>query len=114
MLCRLNHFNLVPLFDAFYRDGSLCLALGYKDGGSLEHLLLAHKALRVQEHNAVSGIPECALCEIVLQITLGLEHLNSRRLLCLGLLHWVLNPHRSSGLKRIHLSHRRNRATHAK
>eukprot|EP00965_Chrysotila_dentata_P052623 1746225-Pleurochrysis_carterae.AAC.1 len=31
VLCGLQHVNLLPMFDAFYRDGALFLALKYKD-----------------------------------------------------------------------------------
>jgi mitogen-activated protein kinase kinase 1 len=89
VLVTLSHPNLVPLFDAFYLDGQVHIALGYMNGGSLEQLLAAYQELcQAQSGGAqLVGMPERILAHVLVQILCGLQHLHSQ-----GVVHRDLKP----------------------
>lgn len=73
LLIALEHAQLVPLFDAFYLEGYLYLALRYMDGGSLEQLLGSYQGLATQAGLAALGLPEAALSAVAAQVLCGLD-----------------------------------------
>lgn len=60
--------NLITFYGAFYRDGSITIALEYMDGGSLANVI-----------NQVGPIPECTLASITFQILWGLAYLKHEK-----------------------------------
>ncbi len=80
VLCTLQHPQLVPLYDAFYTEGYVYMALRYMDGGSLERLLASYQALAGSAGIGALGLPEHVLRSVVTQVTCGLQHLHARRL----------------------------------
>jgi mitogen-activated protein kinase kinase 1 len=56
--------NLITFYGAFYREGSITIALEYMDGGSIANVL-----------NQVGPIPENILASIAFQILWGLAYL---------------------------------------
>lgn len=56
--------NLITFYGAFYREGSITIALEYMDGGSLANVLVQ-----------VGPIPERVLAHITFQILWGLAYL---------------------------------------
>ena len=94
VLVTLSHAHLVPLFDAFYRDGQVHIALGYMNGGSLEQLLTAYQehcqAAQAQAPGGGAqpvGFPERTLAHVLAQVFCGLQHLHSQ-----GVVHRDLKP----------------------
>ena len=87
VLCTLEHACLVPLFDAFYLDGSVYLALGYMDGGSLEGLLGGYRRLAAAARLSTSGLPEQPLAHVLMQVLCGLDYLHQS-----GVVHRDLKP----------------------
>ena len=81
VLCRVSHHpQVVPLYDAFYTEGYVYLALRYMDGGSLEQLLRAYQVIAGSAGIDALGLPERILAAVLLQVVCGLEHLHERRL----------------------------------
>lgn len=60
--------NLITFYGAFYREGSITIALEYMDGGSLANVL-----------NQVGPIPENVLASIAYQILWGLAYLKHEK-----------------------------------
>jgi mitogen-activated protein kinase kinase 1 len=56
--------NLITFYGAFYREGSITIALEYMDGGSLSNVL-----------DQVGPIPEAVLANMAFQILWGLAYL---------------------------------------
>jgi len=86
VLCSIEHPQLVPLFDAFYLEGHVYLALGFMNGGSLLQLMDSYKAHTVGSTD-LPGLPENVLAHVLLQVLLGLDHLHSK-----GVVHRDLKP----------------------
>ena len=80
-LSHLQHPQLVWLYDAFYSEGYVYLALRYMDGGSLEQVVAAYQELGGQAGIGALGLPERTLRAITVQVVCGLGHLHERRLL---------------------------------
>jgi len=78
VLCGLQHRQLVPLYDAFYLEGYVYLALRYMDGGSLEHLLSAYQVIARQAGIAALGLPEQVLSAVLVQVSCGLRYLHDQ------------------------------------
>ena len=89
VLVTLSHPNLVPLFDAFYLDGQVHIALGYMNGGSLEQLLAAYQEWCQGQGGAAQlvGMPERILAHVLVQVLCGLQHLHLQ-----GVVHRDLKP----------------------
>ena len=89
VLVKLSHPNLVPLFDAFYVDGQVHIALGYMNGGSLEQLLAAYQEWCQGQCGAAQlvGMPERVLAHLLVQVLCGLQHLHLQ-----GVVHRDLKP----------------------
>lgn len=87
VLCAIEHPQLVPLFDAFYLEGHVYLALGFMNGGSLMQLMDAYKAHTLGTDVMHHGLPENILAYILLQVLLGLAHLHSK-----GIVHRDVKP----------------------
>ena len=87
VLCRFDHPHLVPLFDAFYLEGNIYLALGYMNGGSLEQLLTSYQEVASRGVQRLFGIPEDVLALLTLQMVCGLHHLHAH-----GVVHRDLKP----------------------
>jgi serine/threonine protein kinase len=62
--------HLISLYDAFFHDGSIYLALEYMDCGSLEGLLRAAKSTPAQL------VPEAVSASVLFQILQGLTYLH--------------------------------------
>lgn len=86
-LSSFDHPCLVPLLDAFYLDGSVYLALGYMDGGSLEELLSRHRPVAEGARLAITGLPEPVVGHAVLQTLSALAYLHGR-----GVVHRDVKP----------------------
>ena len=87
VLTSLHHPQLVPLFDAFYLEGNVFLALGYMNGGSLEQLLGSYTPLALAAGLEPRGLPEGVLSGLLLQMLCGLSYLHS-----MGVVHRDLKP----------------------
>lgn len=87
VLSQLSHPQLVPLFDAFYLEGNVYLALGYMNGGSLEAMLASYQGLAKTAGLASIGLPEHVLSHLALQMACGLGYLHSK-----GIVHRDLKP----------------------
>jgi len=59
--------NLIGFFGAFYREGSISIALEYMDGGSLRNVI-----------HQLGRVPEPALANITFQILWGLAYLKTQ------------------------------------
>ena len=98
VLCTLTHPQLVPLYDAFYLEGYLYLALKFMDGGTLEALLASNElaAAKAKAADAAGagsggagpseapgawpGLPPSVLGCIAVQVLAGLEYLHSHNM----------------------------------
>ena len=69
VLTTIEHPQLVPLFDAFYLEGNVYLALGFMNGGSLLQLLTSYQELATSAGVHAEGLPEDVLAHIMLQAT---------------------------------------------
>ena len=87
VLTTIEHPQLVPLFDAFYLEGNVYLALGFMNGGSLLQLLTSYREVAAAAGVEALGLPESALAHITSQVLLGLAHLHSQ-----GVVHRDLKP----------------------
>lgn len=87
LLAQMDHPCLVPLFDAFYNDGHVYLALGYMGGGSLEGLLESYRRLATKEGFSSYGLPEEPSAHVLMQVLCGIEHLHRG-----GVVHRDLKP----------------------
>ena len=87
LLCTLDHPCIVPLFDAFFLDGSIQLALGFMDGGSLEDLIREYAKVVAAARLSSGGLPEKPLAHLLLQVLAGLAYLHER-----GVVHRDLKP----------------------
>ena len=81
VLCKLNHANLVPMYDCFQLDGIAYLALKYMDGGSLESCCAKYRQLTEANGSASGGLPEPVLASLLLQSLCGLSHLHARSMM---------------------------------
>ena len=81
VLCKLNHANLVPMYDCFQLEGTAYLALKYMDGGSLESCCAKYSRLAKEAGRTALGLPEPVLASVVLQCLCGLAHLHARSMM---------------------------------
>ena len=81
LLCKLQHPNLVTMYDCFQLEGIAYLALKFMDGGSLESCCNRYTRLARDAGLASLGLPEPVLGSILFQALCGLDYLHDRSLL---------------------------------
>ena len=88
LAARLQHANIVQVFDFGDVDGELFLAMEFVDGADLRRLNKASKS-----HNIPPSISQC--CQLVIEICRGLHYAHTVTLegKSLGIVHRDISPH---------------------
>eukprot|EP00307_Rebecca_sp_RCC1486_P009526 CAMPEP_0119410708 /NCGR_PEP_ID=MMETSP1335-20130426/3654_1 /TAXON_ID=259385 /ORGANISM="Chrysoculter rhomboideus, Strain RCC1486" /LENGTH=402 /DNA_ID=CAMNT_0007435277 /DNA_START=6 /DNA_END=1212 /DNA_ORIENTATION=+ len=85
VLCDVRCDFLVSLYDAFYREGMIYLALEFMDRGSLEDVVARARASVAAAHGGVfplghaAAVPERVLGQVVVQVLQGLIYLHKEK-----------------------------------
>ena len=74
ILQRIQHDNIIAIFDIFVASGSLYMIFEYADMGDMTHLIADMKAKGLR-------LPEVQIWQLVYCIALGLDHLHSQNIM---------------------------------